>query len=89
MDKQVMTNEQAIKIAQITAQMMNLRDDLEDMQANRLLPKRLNTRTNSWLTDANELLEQILDETDVSVGDQLVNIAQKYRELCDKLEVVF
>lgn len=84
-----MTNEQAIKIAQITAQMMNLRDDLEDMQANRLLPKRLNTRTNSWLTDANELLSQILDETDVSVGDQLVNIAQKYRELCDKLEVVF
>lgn len=48
-----MTNEQAIKIAQITAQMMNLRDDLEEMQANRLLPKRLNTRTNSWLTDAN------------------------------------
>lgn len=84
-----MTNEQAIKIAQITAQMMNLRDDLEEMQANRLLPKRLNTRTNSWLTDANELLEQILDETDVSVGDQLVNIAQKYRELCDELEVVF
>lgn len=84
-----MTNEQAIKIAQITAQMMNLRDDLEDMQANRLLPKRLNTRTNSWLTDANELLSQILDETEASVGDQLVNIAQKYRELCDELEVVF
>lgn len=73
-----MTQEQAIKIAQITAQMMNLRDDLEDMQANKLLPKRLNTRTNSWLTDANELLSQMLDDTDVSVGDQLVNIAQKY-----------
>ena len=84
-----MTNEQAIKIAQITAQMMNLRDDLEEMQAQRMLPKRLNTRTNSWLTDANELLSVILDDTDVSVGDQLVNIAQKYRELCDKLEVVF
>lgn len=84
-----MTQEQAIKIAQITAQMMNLRDDLEEMQANKLLPKRLNTRTNSWLTDANELLSQVLDDTDVSVGDQLVNIAQKYRELCDELEIVF
>ena len=84
-----MTNKQAIKIAKITAQMMNLRDDLEEMQAQRMLPKRINTRTNSWLTDANELLSVILDDTEASVGDQLVNIAQKYRELCDELELVF
>ena len=71
-----MTLKQASKIAKLAGLMMIVRDELEELQSMRLLPKRLNSRTNSWLADANDLLDQVLDTDDKEVHEQLLAISQ-------------
>lgn len=66
-----MTEKQAKKIAKLTGLMILVRDELEDLQATKQLPKRLNSRTNSWLTDANDLLSTFLDGGDEDVHEQI------------------
>ena len=79
----------AQKIARLTGLMLIVRDELEELQAQKMLPKRLNTRTNSWLTDANELLDQVFEGGDGKMSDEISEIysilEEKFNEL--KIEV--
>jgi len=80
-----MTLKQAKKIARTTALMMILRDELEDHQINRFLPKRLNSNTNTWLKTSNEFLNQILEGADMETNEQIMQIYkamdQKFNEI--------
>jgi len=78
----------AKKIARLTGLMLIVRDELEDLQADRLLPKRLNTRTNSWLADANDLLGQVLDGGDAGVEDEIMEIYKILEKKFNELEIV-
>jgi len=78
----------AKRIARLIGLMLIVRDEQEDLQADRLLPKRLNTRTNSWLADANDLLSQVLDGGDAGVEDEIMEIYKILEEKFNELEIV-
>jgi len=78
----------AKRIARLIGLMLIVRDEQEDLQADRLLPKRLNTRTNSWLADANDLLGQVLDGGDAGVEDEIMEIYKILEKKFNELEIV-
>jgi hypothetical protein len=80
-----MTLKQAKKIARTTALMMILRDELEDHQINRFLPKRLNSNTNTWLKTSNEFLNQILEGADMETNEQIMEI---YKAMDEKFNEI-
>jgi hypothetical protein len=80
-----MTLKQAKKIARTTALMMILRDELEDHQINRFLPKRLNSNTNTWLKTSNEFLNQILEGADMETNEQIMQI---YKAMDEKFNEI-
>lgn len=80
-----MTLKQAKKIARTTALMMILRDELEDHQINRFLPKRLNSNTNTWLKTSNEFLNQILEGADMETNEQVIEI---YKAMDEKFNEI-
>jgi len=80
-----MTLKQAKRIARTTALMMILRDELEDHQINRFLPKRLNSNTNTWLKTSNEFLNQILEGADMETNEQIMEI---YKAMDEKFNEI-
>jgi hypothetical protein len=80
-----MTLKQAKKIARTTGLMMILRDELEDHQINRFLPKRLNSHTNTWLKTSNEFLNQILEGAEMETNEQIMEI---YKAMDEKFNEI-